>query len=292
MIYYKGTNLQNLGVVKLKKLLLIVVISAFAVFSAACSSDSASSDGEKNTKETKKEESGKLLSPSEFDKMFSDPKKYKGSKVEFYAKVFVEPEKDDDGTYIQAFANNNSDRNAIIGIEDPDLDVKAEDIIFVSGVVNDVFEGENLMGGSVTAPAIKADKIEKSDYATAFAPAIKTVDVNKEIEQNGYVIKLSKIELAENESRLYVTVSNNTEDNISFYSFNSKIVAGNQQLEPQDNYDAGYPDIQSDILPGVVSEGVIAFPALPESGTVKVLLEGSSENYELSFEPFQFEVTY
>lgn len=275
----------------MKKIWLLTTLLILSVFLAACSNEEASGKKEDSSKQSEKE-SGKLLTHDEFVKMFADPKKHKGSKVEFYAKVFVEPEKDEDGTYLQAYADNNTDRNIIIGIGDPNLDIASEDIIFVSGTVEDVFEGENLMGGTVTAPAIKADKIEKTDYATAFAPAIKTVEVNSELNQHDFVMKLNKIELAKNETRLYVTITNNSQDNISFYSFNAKIVAGSQQFEPEDNYEANYQEIQSDILPGVTSEGIIRFPALPESGDARILLEGSSENWELDFTPFEFQINY
>ena len=70
------------------------------------------------------------------------------------------------------------------------------------------------------------------------------------------------------------------------------MISGNQQLEEASNYDANYPGVQSEILPGVTSEGIIAFPTLPESGQVKVYLEGSSDNYELDFVPFEFDITY
>ncbi|WP_228460314.1 DUF4352 domain-containing protein [Cytobacillus dafuensis] len=280
----------------MKKVIMIFILFILSTFVTACSSDStSSSSGNSEIKDTKKQEakeSGKLLTHDEFIKMLSDPKKHKGSKVEFYAKVFVEPEKDEDGTYLQAYADNNSDRNIIIGIGDPNLDVATEDVIFVSGTVEDLFEGENLMGGTVTAPVIKADKIEMTDYATAFAPAIKTVDVNKEINQHDYILKLNKVEIADSETRLYITITNNSKDNISFYSFNSKMVVGNQQFEPEDNYEANYPEIQSDILSGVTSEGIIRFPAIPESGELRILLEGSSENWDLDFTPFEFQINY
>ncbi|CAM3679513.1 DUF4352 domain-containing protein [Cytobacillus oceanisediminis] len=284
---------KTIGGIILKNLVKGFLIFILLFSLAACGSESTSGSNEEktNTKDEDKS-SGKLLTKEEFEKMYTDPKKYKGSKVEFYAKVFVEPEKDDDGTYLQVYANNNGERNTIVGIGDPDLDVKIDDVILVKGTVEDVFEGENALGGTITAPAIKAESIEKSDYATAFAPALKTVDVNKEIDQHGYIVKLNKIEVAESETRLYVKITNNTDTNISFYSFNAKVVSGNQQFEIQDNYEAGYPEVQSDILPGVESEGIVVFPAIPDSGTVKVLFEGSSENYELEFKPFEFEVTY
>ncbi|MFJ8260257.1 DUF4352 domain-containing protein [Peribacillus asahii] len=271
----------------MKKLLGLSIIFILLFALAACSSSEDTSSQEKAKKD---ESNGKLLTKEEFNKMYSDPKKYKGSKVDFYAKVFIEPEKDDDGTYLQVYADNNEERNTIVGIEDPDLEVKVDDIIHVVGTVKDVFEGENAFGGTISAPMITAEKVEVTDYATAFAPVKKTIDVNKKIDQHGYVLKLEKIEIAEKETRAYVTITNNSKDTISFYSFNTKLITGGKQLEQTDDYN--YPEIQSDILPGVTTEGIIAFPVIPESGDLKVYMEGSSENYDITIEPFQFDITY
>src|SRR4051794_14705086 len=103
-----------MGVILLKKYLL-GLLALFMIFSlAACSSESSSNakeEGKSEEKSAVSKEPAKVLTKDEFNKMFSDPKKYKGSKVEFYAKIFIEPEKDEDGTYLQAYADNNMDRN-------------------------------------------------------------------------------------------------------------------------------------------------------------------------------------
>ncbi|AYA78025.1 DUF4352 domain-containing protein [Bacillus sp. Y1] len=276
----------------MNRLMKISILLLSILSLVACGSEetnSSETNESKNTKQ-KEEESGKLLTEEEFTKMFSDPKKYKGSKVEYFGRIFTEPEKDDEGTYLQVFADDNDELNTIVAINDPNLTVKTDDIIHITGTVTDVFKGENLMGGTIVAPAIKADKIEISDYATAFAPAIKTIDVNQEMDQHGYLLKLNKIELAENETRAYVTITNNTQDTISFYTFNTKLVVGNTQYE--ENNEFNYPEIQSDILPGVTTEGIIVFPVIPESRELKIFAEGSSENYELDFTPFEFTISY
>lgn len=276
----------------MKKILIGVL--AFGLLAGCSSNNTTSSTGEKETKkqvvETAKTDT--VLSKEEFAKMYSDPKKYKGSKVQFYGKVFVDPQKDDKGTYLQVYADNDPQRNTIVAIKDPNLDVKNNDIVLVTGTVKDQFEGKNALGGTVTGPTIIADKITKSDYATAFAPALKTVNVNKKIDQNGYVLDISKIEIAENETRVYVDITNNSKNTIHFYDFKSKLIINNQQLEPSNNFDANYPKVQTDILSGVTSQGIIIFPKVPQSGSLKVYLEGSSDNYELNFQPFIFDITY
>ncbi|MEK4127091.1 DUF4352 domain-containing protein [Anoxybacillus sp. FSL W8-0382] len=258
------------------------------VATTGCSSEQSSSS--KN--DDKKQESKEPLSKEEFTKMISNPDKYKGSKVDFYAKIFVEPEKDDDGIYIQAFADpKNSEQNVIV-VADPKTDVKNEDIIHVVGTVRESFEGENALGGKVTAPIIDAEKVEKADYVTAFSKPIKTIEVNKEINQHGYIVKLNKVEIAEDETRAYVTISNQSNSKINFWENNAKLLVGNTQLDRADNFEAGYPEIPTDILPKTNVEAIIPFPAIDANEQViKFYFEGSSENYDINIEPFQFEVS-
>lgn len=101
------------------------------------------------------------------------------------------------------------------------------------------------------------------------------------------------MELAAEETRVYVKIDNTTDEKISFYTFNARLVEGNKQYDPISNYEADYTEVQSEILPGVSSEGIILFDKLEnESGQVSLILEGSSDNYELDFKPFTFEIEY
>ncbi|KAF6511327.1 DUF4352 domain-containing protein [Geobacillus sp. FSL K6-0789] len=273
-----------------KRLSFFLALALLFSTAAGCSSESSSpSSGDK--KESQKQETKAPLSKEEFAKMISDPDQYKGSKVDFYAKIFVEPERSDDGVYIQAFADpKNSEQNVIV-VADPKTDVKNEDIIHVVGTVRESFEGENALGGTVTAPVIDAEKVEKTDYIKAFSKPLKTIEVNKEINQHGYIVKLSKVEVAEDETRAYVTISNQSNAKINFWEHNAKLLVGNTQHEKADNFEAGYPEIPSDILPKATVDAIIPFPAIDQNEkTIKLYFEGSSENYDITIEPFQFEV--
>ena len=232
------------------------------------------------------------IKPEDFDKVFSDPNAYKGYEVNFTGKVFVQPERDADGTYLQVYADpENMEQNVIVGIEDPELDVSSEDYVRISGIIYDELQGQNAFGATLQAPVVKAVMVEVVDYVTAVSPAIETIQVDKSQDQHGYVIDVSKIEFADNMTRVYVKVTNNTDHEISFHSFNSKLLIGDKQLEEKYVYDTGLPEVQSEILPGVETEGVIAYPAIDSSTeSLTFHAEGSSMNYELSFEPFVFEI--
>lgn len=239
-----------------------------------------------------KQETQKQLEKEDYDKMYSDPDKYKGYKVDFYCQIFSNVEKDDKGTYIQAWADpDNNAKNTLIKISDPQLDVKKDDIIHVTGIVEKTYKGKNAFGAEITAPLINASKIEKADYAEAFLPAIKTIDVNKDIDQNGYVIKVSKVELAQQETRVYLKITNNSKDKINFYTFNSKATQGNKQFDKKDNYKAKYAELQSNILPGVSTEGILVLqPMDPNGDSINLILNGSSDNYKVKMNPFTFEI--
>lgn len=273
----------------LKKITAIVSILLISIAFVGCGSSKETST-KASSQETKQNTT--TLSKDEFKQMFSDPDKFKGRKVDYYAKIFEEPEKDAKGTYIQAFADpENSEQNTLIQVSNPKLDVKKDDIIHVIGTVEKKYSGENAFGAKLSAPVITASKIEKSDYGTAFDPAKKTITVNKQINQNGYVIQLNKVEFGTKNTRVYLTITNNSKSQISFSSYDAKATQGSTQFDVDNDYSSNYPELKTEILPGIKEDGVILFkPLNPDGGNSQFIFTGSSDNYDLEFNPFTFEV--
>ncbi|MES5396284.1 DUF4352 domain-containing protein [Bacillus amyloliquefaciens] len=270
----------------MKKLISLAAIGMIVFSLAACGNSETKSSDKSNEKTTA---SAKTVKKEDLAKLYTDADKFKNYKVDLYVKVF-DVDQDEDGTYLQGYADpEKSSKNTLIMSSNPNLKIKDDDIIHVVGKVKDKYEGKNALGGTVTAPRIVADKIEKSDYATAFAPAEKTIKLNKTENHNGYAMTLQKVELAQSQTRIYISIENKSKDQINFYDFNSKITAANKQLEPDSDIEGNYPKIQSEILPGVKTEGVIVFPKL-EGQKANIILEGSSENYDLTIDPFTFEI--
>lgn len=220
----------------------------------------------------------------------TDPGGHKGASVDIVGQVFAAVERDADGTYWQMWADpRNSEWNTLVLYSDPDFRIKDQDYVHVLGVVHDVFEGENAFGGLITAPAILAISAEVVD-ATATAPeALRTAEVDLTQKQHGLAVTVSKVEFAAEETRVYVTVENGSGDEASFYSFNAKAVQGSTQYEP-DSWGSDYPEVQSDILPGISTSGVIVFEAMDPSAPTKIYLEGRAGSYSLDFEPYVFTI--
>jgi len=291
---------------------LLISISCFVLLIVAfnndatpieTSSDVADTQSEKQvnnnstTNQTPKKVEDKVdsspLSKQEFEELHTTPKKFKGRTVEFYAKVFTTPERDKNGVYVQAYADPiNRELNTIIGYNDPNFVISSGDYIHVVGTVSDEFKGTNMMGGTITAPMIIATKFELSDYITAVSPTIKSIEQNETIEQHGYKMNLDKVEFAENETRVYLTITNDSKESISFYTFNAKAVQGTKQYEIEHNWEADYKEPQSDILPGVVTDGIVLFEGMDiQGGDVRFIFEGRSDNWSLDFKPFEFNIT-
>lgn len=279
----------------MKKIFILIMLLVLIISGCGSTEESSESNSQpKSDTESVKDKDTELLTKEQLIQLYTDPEKFKGDKVDFFAKIAFPVEKDEEGTYIQAYNDpDNYERNTVIGIDDPNLDVQEGDIIHVIGKVEGKFDGENMMGADLTLPMVVASKIEKTDYATAFAPAIQTIEVNEEKDQHGYKMKISKIEIAKNETRVYMEIKNETDSNISFYGFDTKIVQENSQYEAEDNFEAEYPEVQSDILPGITTNGIVVFPAIDsEMGELKLISEGSSDNYDLDFQSFTFDITW
>jgi len=265
--------------------LLIAILGACGGADNASSSDSKASD--------KKETKG-ALKAEDYDKLYSEPKKYKGYEVELTGQIFAEPEKDDEATYFQMWGDpENAEKNTIVAINDPNLEIKTNQYVKIKGEVEDEFEGENGFGAVIVAPMILAESVEVVDYVTAMAPTIKEIKVDQEVNQHDLVVTLQKIEIAENQTRAYIKVQNKTNDNASFYSHSAKLIVNSQQMEEEyvDPETTGLAELQSELLPGIETEGVIVYPAIdPNEKSVKLHAEAYSDNYELDFKPYVFEV--
>ncbi|AIF44520.1 hypothetical protein X953_16265 [Virgibacillus sp. SK37] len=265
---------------------------AALVMLGACGDSEALSEG-KEKKETAATKTKGKLKEEDYEKLYSDPDKYKGYEIELTGKVFTKPEKDESGTYIQMWADpENAEKNTLVAIKDSNIKIATDDYVKITGTIEKAYEGENAFGGTVSAPVVNANSAEVVDFITATSPTLKEIEVKESVDQHGLAIELQKIELADNQTRVYVKVKNDSQENASFYSFNSKLIVGNKQLEEEMLFEADLPQVQSELLPGIETEGVIVFPAIaPDEEIIKFHAEGSTDDYELDFKPYTFEVS-
>lgn len=235
--------------------------------------------------------SAEYLAEDEIQYIYSSPKDYIGKRVKLSGVVIGDAEKNEKGVYFQMFQNVAESTNNTIVAYYGNLDVKSGDYVVVDGIVKDEFKGENYFGATLNAPAIEADSVEISTYQDVVSPAIKTLDVSETQDQLGYQIIVEKIEFSPIETRVFITINNNGSSNFSAYSFNMKIKQGDNQYEEQANYEADYPEIQTGLMPGTKSSGVVCFPVLSDKDDFTLYMDGSSDNWEENIEQYVFEIS-
>ncbi|MBV9279216.1 MAG: hypothetical protein JOZ41_03965 [Chloroflexi bacterium] len=219
----------------------------------------------------------------------TDADTYKGATVDIVGKVFTSPQRDARGTYWQMWSDpKNSEWNTAVAIADPTFQISDGDYVHVVGVVRGRAEGTNAFGADVTAVEVFASKATVVDALAAATPAERVVQADQQQDQNGVTIRVQRIEFAPDETRVFVAVSNGSGSTAHFYDFDAKAVQGTTEFSAKSFTD--YPEVQSDILSGVVSSGVVTFPAMnPDRDTILVFQVGS-DNFDATFQPYRFDV--
>lgn len=232
------------------------------------------------------------VAESELQSVYADPDSYKGKYIKVSGQIFTEPQYDDDLVAYQLFQDVSNSGNLTIAVtNDIECEAKNGDYVFVDGRIDGEFVGENAFGMEVTALSIQDATIEVSDYISVVSPALKTIDCNISQNQHDYTITISKVEFAKEETRLYVKIENNGSATFNFYEFEAVVIQGNTQFEEEANFMADYPELQNNILPGVVTEGIITYPAMDSTQNLSITIEASSDNYDEEFAPYKFEIT-
>jgi hypothetical protein len=203
------------------------------------------------------------------------------------------PERDEDGLLWQMWADPlNQTWNTIVAIRGAAVSIKDGDYVHVKGSVFGGFEEENMLGGKVRAVKVEAESATVVDALAIAPPAIRVYQGRPDVQtQHGLRVSLHKVEFAETETRIFLTVANNAKEEASFYSFNLKAVQGKQQFEFGFDYSGvSYPEVQSELLPGVESSGVVVLPAMDPISETRLFMDGSTSDWNLTFKTYEFVV--
>lgn len=236
-------------------------------------------------------ENAQYITEDELKTAYSNPDKYKGKYAVIKGRIFSTPEMDDNYVYFQMFNDvENSENNTIIRALKPDFELKDGDYVIVDGEIKGTYEYDNMFGGTMYALQLSAISVQKADYITVVSPTIDTIEVNQQQEQYGYFIEVEKIEFSPIETRVYVTVSNAGLSEFYFMGHSVKAIQNGTQYEQQYNYTAQYDEVQTEILSGVETKGIILFPVMDSNAPIELYFEGYSDNWEENIEQYIFNI--
>jgi hypothetical protein len=144
------------------------------------------------------EGSGETFTMENYAKLVSDPNAHEGAKVDVTGQVFTKPEILEGDTAFQMFVDpENGEWNTAILAEGTNLGLETDDYVHVVGTVTGSMEGENAFGGTITAVAVEASKVEPVSGVEAVDPTQKTIEVGQTLTDQGFSVTLKKIEFGE-----------------------------------------------------------------------------------------------
>ena len=270
-----------------KKLLTLLVIGTMSLSMTACGSSSDSANNAATNTSSEPEQEKEVV---DISSVTSDPDACKGKYVTFYG-IVSQTDESDDQYFYQVYTDTDYNNSVLVYVP-KDLvsdTISNDDFINVIAKVDGAYSGQTVMGVDTTWAKLTAESVEKSSYIDTFGKAYTAWNFDDQvIDQQGINVAVTKVEFADDETRIYVTVTNNSNDTVNIWSSSSKIVQNGQQYEQTyGNYLADYPELSSDILPGASSSGILCFDAL-EASEFQFYLEGSSDNWDIELEPFTF----
>ena len=266
-------------------LFVLLVIAGIAISSG----DSKKSSSSNKTKATKPEEKEYV---DNIDSVATNPDDYKGKYIKFYG-IVSSVEDADDFYGCQVFVDLDYNNSVLLEIP-KDIMPEAptsEDFLSIDAKIEDSRDGQTIMGVDSTWAYLKADSVEKTTYINSFGKADTTWEfADQTIDQSGIKIDVTKVEFAKEETRFYVTVTNNSSDTVNLWTSSAKVIQNGQQKDQTyGNYYENYPEVSSDIIPGVSSSGIMVFDAIDPSA-LQLYIEGASYNWDIELSPFVFDL--
>lgn len=232
-----------------------------------------------NTGAKKDEFITEYVEQKEISQVFINPNTYIGKHINIPGQVF-NVFREGSSVGIQAWHDiTNTDENFIAYI-DGDYSFDEDEIIIVEGTVEGGFYGENAFGGAVSGVQIKAKDIKKSSYAEAIAPAFEIREVNREVTVADVTLFVSKVEFAEQETRIYVELQNKSKYTVNAYTNGARIVQNGKQYDADYNWKARYPSIDR-VSANASKAGIISVEALVPQKSITLHVDANTDNWEI-----------
>ena len=244
-----------------------------------------------NSVKPKLDENGKQVFTELLDNVYASAEDYLGYHVSIKGIVFqvLGNSKDTKDVHVW-LAPETSDKNVIIQY-DNDAEINSGDYITCSGYIKSVSKFKNDFDTEIITPIIYSSDIKKISYIEAMRPTLKSVELSNTIkEQYNYSISVDKVEFAAEETRLYLTVTNNGSADFTIYEDMATIVQDGKQYDTQYNREGNYEEVSHNIVVGAKSSGIITFPAI-EQKDFKFIIEAYSPVYEEDIEEFTFNIS-
>lgn len=224
------------------------------------------------------------------DLVYTNADQYLGHYVNVQGKVFQNLGDNGEAKGVQVWIDpNNCEQNLMIHYT-TDESFKDGDYIICTGYIKEIHTYTNTYGTELSVPLIYSTDLRSASYIEVMSPTVSTITPeNLTYEKYGYSITVDKIEFADNETRLYLTTTNNGNATMYIDTYSSVIVQNEKQYKSVTNYEANYEEVPYNLSKGTSMSGIVAFPAIGDSG-FEYVLEIHSDNFDERFQKVTFKI--
>lgn len=229
----------------------------------------------------------RLFTNADWNELATSPDTWKGDHADIVGQLLDDP--DQLGTDIAFQMYTSPDRTgvtALVRSTVPAFPLTSRSWVRVRGTVLGEMNGENAFGGSVRAVGIQASELAPSSAIDALPPPIRQVMGAGGGTQHGVTVSFDRVDFANDETRVFVTVRNHSNQEFTLLSNSAKAVQGSSQLDQEFSLN-DYPSLPTEILPGVTATGVVVFPPADPAAPLKIIMEGLSSDFRTDFLPFE-----
>lgn len=224
--------------------------------------------------------------------LISNPKLYIGLPVNLVGRIDKTTNLDNQNTQFNLTVNSNDQKgyqNVIVKYTGPMDSLQNASYVKITGSLqNTVKTAENEQ-----TPYIIADKVEPiEDPWSILAPSLFTVYPGKTVNQNGRIVRIEKVEFAESETRLFITVKNSESANDIFLLANPVAKQGNRIFRELSGSYRIPLDQALRLQPLQEAREVVFLEPVDRSKTSATFILGSSNDLLMGQQPYTFDITW
>lgn len=264
---------------------IIVVLFVFILIGA---SGGTSKPSEKYRNISTEEVKQNAVDNLSYEELFRNNSQYVGKIVHYVGKI-IQAQEDSSNSYTMRV--NVTEKKYGLWEDDIFLNyqgnrVLEDEIVEFWGEVKGVKKYTTVLGASRSIPEIAVLRLEvlKNYTGGGTAPIKKAVEVGETNTQSGFSVTLDKIELTDKQTRVWLTVKNNSKYKMSFYTYSAKLVQNGKQFEKESVF-GQKQELPSEFLPNVEAKGVMVFPTISETGNVRLVID-KPHAQDMSFEEY------
>lgn len=211
-----------------------------------------------------------------------EPDTYKDQWVKLQGKITQGPDVDGKTGYMVQYV---SEKNRYFFVQTKeDLGYQVGDYIKVTGQVDEEATMKNALGEDISLASICNAKVKDGSYIDIEVPTYRTNKPNEKSQTIDKVkVTVSKVEYANEETRVYVTVDNKSSQDL-IYDANYIIIQQDDSVVYSDvlssSYENGnYPTLDGTIAANSKSSGIVVFPVISSERDCDVVLSLYTTSY-------------